>query len=104
MTSIPIESLTTGTLIYCPYIDDAAEVQDIRFDGVGYMLDLTYGIYNDREETMYVAEGETVRFEGLGSPKLLSDDHVAAERAHWGLDEVTTFVCEDLMSRYGSAA
>lgn len=86
MTTIPIERLTTGTLLYIPAIhirglitkcDDFGTVEEIADDGEGYLLTLAFGI--DCIEQHYVPYGETVQFGGRGEPKLRAEADVSFE-------------------------
>ena len=80
MTTIPIELLTTETLIRVAGTRDAARVIAIRFDGYGYSIDLRYGPSDDGyEECMYVDADGSVDFEGVGEPVLRTESDVTKD-------------------------
>lgn len=85
---IPVERLTTGTLIDVPCFGPA-EVYHIAFDGEGYTV--TY-CTNDRRgwdatDTVYVLAGGAVEHAGRGEPSLKP----------LTLNDVTSMVCADIL-------
>lgn len=111
---IPIERLTTGTLIALPTYD-GVEVYEIKFDGYGYAvwfcMDNRGGW--DALDMHYVPVGSCVEYAGLGEPMLrdpdlaeleaLAEARAEAARTPVTLDTVAALVCADIAASYAGS-
>ncbi len=92
MTTIPVERLTAGTIIYAVGGDFGAfggfaELVSIEDQGEGeaFLLTLDHGGWIG-EQTMAVAKGSRVEFGGRGEPKLLPLSEVSEEALQARID------------------